>query len=138
MGDVSHNVAQASGQFFQLAGCRHKSCACCGDFRATAYIAEGELGSERWIDTMPDNVTNNILAGDGNWYEIALDWIEIGLIYNADLAEQLGITMEWSNWTEFVADMVKVRDAGTIPVGMYLAPDWGTWWHADVIIWTAV
>ena len=102
------------------------------------YIAEGELGSERWIDTMPDNVTNNILAGDGNWYEIALDWIEIGLIYNADLAEQLGITMEWNNWGEFVADMVKVRDAGAIPVGMYLAPDWGTWWHADVIIWTAV
>jgi len=51
------------------------------------YIAEGELGSERWIDTMPDNVTNNMLAGDGNWYEIALDWIEIGLIYNAALID---------------------------------------------------
>ncbi len=102
------------------------------------YIADGELGSERWIDTMPENVTNNIRAGDGNWYEIALDWIELGLIYNADLAEQIGIATEWSNWGEFVADMVKVQDAGYIAVGMYLDPSWGTWWHADVIIWTAV
>lgn len=106
---------------------------------ANPYIAEGTPGSERWADSFPDFVMRQIQASDGNWYQVALDWVETGVYYNKDLFDQAGVDPStWSNWSTFIDDMNTVRDeTGIDPLGMFIRQQgWSNWWWVDDIMLT--
>jgi ABC-type glycerol-3-phosphate transport system substrate-binding protein len=103
------------------------------------YIVEGTPGHDKWSDSFPDFVTAQTRAADGNWYQVSLDWVETGLYYNKDLFAEAGVDpTSWKNWSEYVADMNKIRETtGADPVGMFMKQQgWSNWWWADDIFIT--
>ena len=75
------------------------------------YIAEGIPGHDKWMDSLPDYVWGQTRSGDGNWYQVSLDWVETGLFYNKDLFAQAGIDPgNWTNWTKFIEDMRTLKE----------------------------
>ncbi|MBK8025158.1 MAG: extracellular solute-binding protein, partial [Chloroflexi bacterium] len=100
------------------------------------YIPEGQPGSERWIDSFPADVLAKIRAKDGNFYQIAMDWVETGLFFNKAVFEEVGIDAEWANFTEFVADCQTLKAAGVEPVGFFVTPEWSTYQWLDDIFMT--
>ncbi|MBZ0291727.1 MAG: extracellular solute-binding protein [Anaerolineae bacterium] len=104
------------------------------------YIEEGTPGSERWVESFPDYVINQTRAPDGHWYQVSLDWVETALYYNVDMFNEVGVEPNWDTWSEFVADMNKIRDTlGVDPVGLYQAgTGWSTWVWADDVFLSAV
>ncbi len=100
------------------------------------YVPEGQPGSEKWIDLFPDFVMAQTRAGDGNWYQISMDWVETALFYNKEIFDQVGVDPKnWKDWTAFLADSEKLRAAGYEPLGIYMVPEWSTYeWMDDVLI----
>ncbi len=99
------------------------------------YVPEGQPGSERWLDLFPPEVLAKIRAKDGNYYQVALDWVETGLYYNEALLEQAGVDAEWENWSEFIADCQTLKAAGIEPVGFFVTPEWSTYqWLDDIFM----
>jgi ABC-type glycerol-3-phosphate transport system substrate-binding protein len=103
------------------------------------YVAEGQPGSARWADLFPDYVLGQTRAADGNWYQASLDWVETGLYYNKEIFAQAGVEPgSWANWTEFVADMQKIKETtGVDALGLFMKQQgWSNWWWADDIFLT--
>jgi ABC-type glycerol-3-phosphate transport system substrate-binding protein len=103
------------------------------------YIAEGTPGHDKWKDSLPDYVWGQTRAGDGNWYQVSLDWVETGLFYNKDLFKQAGIDpANWKNWTSFINDMKTLKEkTGAEGLGAYVKQSgWSNWWWADDLFLT--
>jgi multiple sugar transport system substrate-binding protein len=104
------------------------------------YIADGAPGSERWSDSFPDFILGQTRAPDGNYYQVTLDWVETAIFYNADLFEEAGISADWANWGEYIADMNALRESQNVdPLSVYMAGNgWSTWVWPDSIFLSAV
>lgn len=97
------------------------------------YIEAGQPGSERWMDSFPEFVMAQTRAGDGNWYQVSLDWVETGLYINNTVMEQNGLDASWEGWNDFLADCETLRAAGVEPVGVFMTPEWSTYqWLDDI------
>jgi len=84
------------------------------------YIPEGQPGHERWGDVFEERMLAQVRAGDGNWYQISMDWTEGGWHYNTEIFEELGIEPDWENITEFYEDCALMRENGVEPLGIWV------------------
>ncbi|MEQ8675240.1 MAG: ABC transporter substrate-binding protein [Aggregatilineales bacterium] len=84
------------------------------------YIPEGLPGHDRWGDVFEERMLEQVRAGDGNWYQISMDWTEGGWHYNTEIFEELGIEPDWTNITEFYEDCALMRENGIEPLGIWV------------------
>jgi len=97
------------------------------------YIPAGMPGSERWADSFPEFVLAQTRAGDGNWYQVSLDWVETGLYINDSVMEASGLDAQWDSWNDFLNDCDTLKAAGVQPVGVFMQPTWSTYqWLDDI------
>jgi multiple sugar transport system substrate-binding protein len=97
------------------------------------YIPEGTPGHDRWADSFPEFVLAQTRAGDGNWYQVSLDWVETGLYINTGVMEANGLDAQWDGWNDFLGDCDKLKAAGVQPVGVFMTPEWSTYqWLDDI------
>ncbi len=97
------------------------------------YIPEGTPGHDRWADSFPDFVLAQTRAGDGNWYQVSLDWVETGLYINDGVMEANGLDSTWDGWNDFLNDCDTLKEAGIQPVGVFMTPEWSTYqWLDDI------
>jgi ABC-type glycerol-3-phosphate transport system substrate-binding protein len=101
------------------------------------YVPEGQPGHDRWGDLFAENVLAQTRSGDGNWYQVSMDWVETGLFYNKELLSQAGVEPDWANWTEFIQDCEVLRSAGIEPVGVFMTPEWSTYQWLDDLFMSA-
>lgn len=65
------------------------------------FVAEGELGSEKWWDMFKYQGISRGKAGpNGRYWCISFDMIETGIYYNKDLFDQMGYEVP-TTWEEF-------------------------------------
>ena len=101
------------------------------------YVEAGQPGSEKWSDSFPDFVMAQTRAGDGNWYQVSLDWVETGLYYNKEVLQKAGVEANWKDWPSFIASCDKLRSAGVEPMGVFMTPDWSTYQWVDAVLITS-
>ena len=87
-----------------------------------------------WRECIYDFVWNNVVAPDGHYYTVALDWVETGFYYNKDIFDKLGLSPHWNTWEEFLETLKKIKKAGYIPL---VASEWAFFQWADDILMTA-
>lgn len=107
-----------------------------GDFleMPNKYIEAGTPGSERWVDSFPNFVMAQTRAGDGNWYQVSMDWVETGLYINTEVMEANGLDASWDGWNDYLNDCETLRAAGVEPVGIFMTPEWSTYqWFDDIL-----
>ena len=103
------------------------------------YIPDGQPGSERWRDLIPDYVWNQTQSPDGNQYQITLDWVETGIYYNKEIFETAGVNGDWDTWEEFLVQMDKIRKAGYERViALFILPGWSNYQWLDDIVTSVV
>lgn len=78
------------------------------------YIAEGELGSEKWYDSFMPAI-NVWRAADGKLYVVLADQIQVGIYYNKDLFAKAGIDGVPTDWEELMQDAEKLKASGAFP-----------------------
>ena len=76
------------------------------------YIPAGDPGSKRWIDQFYETPTQ-MLAIQGNYYNIAMGIVTTWFFYNADMFDELGIQVP-NNYAEFLKNAQVAKDAGLI------------------------
>jgi len=84
------------------------------------YIPKGYIGHDRWADIIPEWVWEGIRHPDGYIYEVPLS--ETGgctLYYNKDKFEEMGLTTDWTTWTDFLNIGRKLKNVGH-GVGIYM------------------
>lgn len=96
------------------------------------YSAEGEKGSEKWIDVYPEGEYKPTV--DGHYYFAAMDRSAIGIIYNKTFFTQHNIAIP-TTYSEFLQtiETIHTTDAGKTP---YMANGGNMW--LDITIEAAV
>lgn len=91
-------------------------------------------GNKKWIDILDPSVIATIRAPDGKVYTINGDLVTTGILYNADIFEELGLT-EPKIWADFMTVLGKIESAGhIIPMSFQGAEkDMGWTWLARFI-----
>jgi len=85
------------------------------------YIPEGYLGHDRWGDILPDWAWEGIRHPDGYIYEAPLEATGgCTLYYNKDKFKEMGLTVDWPTWTDFVNTGRKLKNTGH-GVGIYMS-----------------
>lgn len=56
------------------------------------YVAPGEPGSEKWSDLYVEKELLATQATNGHYYNVCLEKIPIGILYNKDIFERAGVT----------------------------------------------
>lgn len=103
------------------------------------YVEDGKPGSERWKNLIPDFVWNETRSPQGKQYQLTLDWVETGLYYNQEIFNEVGVSADWDNWEDFLADLGKLQDAGyQTPIGVFILPGWSTYQWADDLVMSSV
>ena len=64
------------------------------------------------------------LRKDGKNYGVPWDMGMVGWWYNKDLFKKAGIDKEPATWTEFLADVKKLKDAGITPIALGEKDSW--------------
>jgi multiple sugar transport system substrate-binding protein len=67
-------------------------------------------GNEHWIDIYQKEEISQNIAADGNYYCVNLEKIPVGIMYNKDLLEKVGITTLPSSFGEFIADCEQITE----------------------------
>jgi raffinose/stachyose/melibiose transport system substrate-binding protein len=82
-----------------------------------------------WKDTM-NPAAMSIYQVDGVQYGIPYNFGLVGFWYNQDLFEQAGISTPPATWTEFLAAIQKLKDAGITPIAVGAGDKWPAmfWW----------
>lgn len=86
------------------------------------YVAEGEPGSEHWLNQFYEIPTETKVLQDGNHYVVPLDLVTTFFFYNKDIFDAVGIEAP-TTYGEFVEVQQKLLDAGYIPNARIL------WYH---------
>jgi len=103
------------------------------------YVDAGQPGSKKWKNLIPDFVWDETRSPQGKQYQVTLDWVETGLYYNKEIFNEVGITADWNNWSEYLVDLKKLQDAGyQTPIGVFILPGWSTYQWADDLVMSAV
>ena len=103
------------------------------------YAATG-AGREHWMDALPTFVWNAVVAPSGNYYIMALDWVETGLYYNKDIFDKLGIDPNFKTWNQFMDALKTIKEHGYVPLSVYMTTtslSGGTYDWTDDIFMTA-
>ncbi len=78
------------------------------------YIAEGQPGSEKWKDIYIEKELLATQAGNGRYYFVCLEKIPIGIIYNKDIFDSVGVSVP-TTYGEMMEVQKKIYDAGIRP-----------------------
>ena len=83
--------------------------------------AAPKAGKRHWRNALPTFVWNNIVAPNGNYYTIPLDWVETGLYYNKDIFDKLGIDPNFKTWDQFMSALKIIKEHGYAPMTGYMS-----------------
>lgn len=90
-----------------------------------------ELEGE-WKDSFSAQAALNLYGLDGAYYGVPWTWGAVGLFYNRDLFEQAGLDPDNppATWTEFLAAVQALKDAGITPITVGEGDKWPGhfWW----------
>jgi raffinose/stachyose/melibiose transport system substrate-binding protein len=81
-----------------------------------AYIATGQPGSAKWQDVFYEVPFGTTACPDGKHYIVPLDLVTTFFFYNKDMFTKAGITKAPETWSEFMAALKTLKDAGMIPL----------------------
>lgn len=83
-----------------------------------------------WKDTFSAQAALELFGQNGEYYGVPRTWGLVGLFYNKALFEQAGITELPTTWTEFLATVQTLKDAGITPISMGESEKWPGhfWW----------
>jgi raffinose/stachyose/melibiose transport system substrate-binding protein len=84
-----------------------------------------------WRDTFAPGALA-VFSADGKNYGVPWDMGMVGWWYNKDLFAQAGITKTPTTWTEFLADVQLLKDAGITPISLGEGDTWT--WHAYLVL----
>ena len=76
-----------------------------------------------WRDTFAPGALA-VFGKDGKNYGVPWDMGMVGLWYNKDLFAQAGIEAVPTTWSEFLADVQKLKDAGITPIALGEGDSW--------------
>jgi len=76
-----------------------------------------------WRDTFAPGALA-VFSADGKNYGVPWDMGMVGWWYNKDLFAQAGITKTPTTWTEFLADVQLLKDAGITPISLGEGDTW--------------
>ena len=90
-----------------------------------------ELEGE-WKDSFSAQAALNLYGLDGAYYGAPWTWGAVGIFYNRDLFEQAGLDPDNppATWTEFLAAVQALKDAGITPITVGEGDKWPGhfWW----------
>lgn len=86
--------------------------------------------SNAWKDSFAVPAALELFGQDGAYYGVPWDWGSVGMFYNKALFAQAGITEVPATWTEFLADVQILKDAGITPISLGEGELWPGhfWW----------
>ena len=76
-----------------------------------------------WRDTFAPGALA-VFSSDGKNYGVPWDMGMVGWWYNKDLFEEAGIAAPPTTWTEFLADIQTLKDAGITPISLGEGDSW--------------
>ncbi len=88
-------------------------------------------GNKKWIDLFYERIFTP--AADGQYYYVAPDLIGLGLLYNKDILEKVGINEPPSTFNQLLEDCQKVKDAGYI--AYFPVYPWYQYYVIPLYIW---
>jgi len=98
------------------------------------YIPQGYLGHDRWADLIPDWTWEGVRHPDGYIYEVPLGAVGgCTLYYNKDKFKEMGLTVDWPTWTDFLNTGRKLKNAGN-GVGIYMGSGSSYRWIESVVL----
>lgn len=90
-----------------------------------------ELEGE-WKDSFSAQAALDLYGEDGAYYGVPWTWGAVGIFYNRDLFEQAGLDPDNppTTWTEFLAAVQTLKDAGITPITVGEGDKWPGhfWW----------
>jgi raffinose/stachyose/melibiose transport system substrate-binding protein len=84
-----------------------------------------DISDQGWTKEVPDGV-KPLLGADGKTYMWSPGATPIGIIYNKQVFEQVGIAEPPKTWSELLADAKKIKAAGKIPFAVGNQTPWVT------------
>jgi raffinose/stachyose/melibiose transport system substrate-binding protein len=102
-----------------------RSFATAGLVRNIAPELEGE-----WKDSFVAKSALDLYADENGAYGVPVTWGAVGFFYNKALFAQAGIEAPPATWTEFLAAVQKLKDAGITPISLGEKEKWPGhfWW----------
>ncbi|MQY59900.1 MAG: extracellular solute-binding protein [Clostridia bacterium] len=98
------------------------------------YIPKGYLGHDVWADILPQWMWEGVKHPDGHLYEIPLTMVGgCTLYYNKDKFKEMGLTVDWPTWTDFLNTGRKLKNAGN-GVGIYMSSGSSYRWIESVVL----
>jgi raffinose/stachyose/melibiose transport system substrate-binding protein len=86
--------------------------------------------NNEWKDSFSAQAALELFGQNGEYYGVPRTWGLVGLFYNKQLFEQAGITELPTTWTEFLATVQTLKDAGITPISLGEGEKWPGhfWW----------
>lgn len=86
--------------------------------------------NNEWKDSFSAQAALELYGQNGEYYGVPRTWGLVGLFYNKQLFEQAGITELPTTWTEFLATVQTLKDAGITPISLGEGEKWPGhfWW----------
>jgi raffinose/stachyose/melibiose transport system substrate-binding protein len=83
-----------------------------------------------WKDSFSAQAALELFGQDGAYYGVPRTWGMVGFFYNKQLFEQAGITELPTTWTEYLATVQQLKDAGITPIALGNVEKWPGhfWW----------
>jgi raffinose/stachyose/melibiose transport system substrate-binding protein len=89
-----------------------------------------DLQKDGWGDTFSKGALA-VYSYNGKFYGVPRDMGMVGFWYNKDLFTKAGIQTPPATWTDFLADITKLKAAGIIPIALGEKDKWpgAFWWE---------
>lgn len=83
-----------------------------------------------WKDSFSAQAALELFGQNGAYYGVPRTWGMVGFFYNKQLFEQAGITELPTTWTEYLATVQQLKDAGITPIALGNVEKWPGhfWW----------
>jgi raffinose/stachyose/melibiose transport system substrate-binding protein len=86
-----------------------------------------------WKDSFSAQAALELYGQNGEYYGVPWDWGAVGMYYNKTLFTQAGLdpANPPANWTDFLAAVQKLKDAGITPISLGEKDEWpgAFWWE---------
>ncbi len=91
---------------------------------------ELDANNSAWRNTFSPGALG-VYAYEGKNYGVPWDMGMVGFFYNKDLFSQAGIDAPPTTWTDFLADITKLKAAGITPIALAEGDKWpgAFWWE---------
>lgn len=83
-----------------------------------------------WYDSFAVPAAVDLYGQNGEYYGVPWDWGAVGMFYNKALFAKAGIESVPTTWSEFLADVQILKDAGITPISVGEGETWTGhfWW----------